>query len=99
MILASLLGQSFVSWWPDRRPHTFVQIFHVLELPGYGFYCRSRGSEKMVSPGFHFLFVCPHSAQEGAGCRAQFGGGGGGVELMCICECFAVNAFFLCHPL
>lgn len=76
MILASLLGQSFESWRPDRRPHTSVQIFHVLEQPGYCLYCRRHSQEKMVSPGFHFLVVYPLSAEDGAGCQPQFGGGG-----------------------
>ncbi|VCW49223.1 unnamed protein product, partial [Gulo gulo] len=34
---------------PDRRPHTSVQIFHVLGLPGFCFCCRRRRGEKMSS--------------------------------------------------
>lgn len=35
----------------------------------------------MVSAGFHFLFVCPLSAEVGAGCRTQFGGRESAVEI------------------
>lgn len=52
----------------------------------------------MVSPGFHFSFVCALSAEDGAGCPIQFGAGRGAVEIDERVY-FAVNAFFLCHPL
>lgn len=69
-----------MSRWPDRRPHTSVQISYVLGPPGFCF-CRPRhGQEKMVSPGFHFLFVFPLSIEDGAGCQTQFGGREGTVE-------------------
>lgn len=34
-----------------------------------------------MSLGFHFLFVFPHSIEDGAGCQTPFGGREGAVEI------------------
>lgn len=53
----------------------------------------------MVSLGFHVLSVCVPSALRGAqGAGLSLGAGRGLLESRSVCECFVVNAFFLCHP-
>lgn len=93
MILASLLGRSFGSCWPDGRPHTWVRVLHEWELPGCCCWCPSRGPGTMVSPDARAGLITRWALRVVQDAGLRLGAGRGLLMWTSRCEGLAFNAF------